>query len=323
MDYSKLARDSAIPVETVLPITATVEESMTTLRQKHIAQKIIYFYVVDENYRLRGVVSTRQLILAEPNVRIEDIMQPHVVKLHCDQTLQQAMELFAEHPLLALPVIDDEGRLMGTIDVQMVMEEVVDIADMRTRLDVFQMIGLSIEDGKKVSMRKNYRRRMPWLLCNVFSGLMCAVISRSFEGVLSKYLLLAFFIPLVLTLSESTSMQSMTNSILFLRRPRFHWSIAFKRGMREWQLDALLGCSSGLLVGFFSLFWDGGLLPSLSISMGILASVIFSAFFGITIPVVLHRLKLDPKVAAGPLVLMITDILTTALYLGVATWWLL
>ena len=323
MDYSKLARDSLVPVETVLPLQSTIEEALILLRKKPITQKIIYFYVVDENHRLKGVVSTRQLLLADPSTRVEDIMQHGVVKLRDDQTLQQTMELFAKHPLLALPVVDQEGRLLGAVDVQMVTGEAGNVEETQSRMDIFQMIGLSIEDGKRATLRQSYRLRMPWLLCNVFSGMMCAIISRSFQGVLAKYLLLAFFIPLVLTLSESTAMQSMTHSILFLRRPRFAWNIAVKRGFREWHLDALLALSSGILVGALSLLWGDGLLPSLCIGLGIIGSVILSAVFGISVPVLLHRMKLDPKVASGPVVLMITDILTTALYLGMATWWLL
>jgi magnesium transporter len=322
-DFAKTARECAAPVETVASLHGTVEQALAELRKKKITQKIIYFYVVDERHRLKGVVSTRQLLLADPDRPIEEIMQHTVIKLRAEQTLYQAMEIFATHPLLALPVVDEGGRLLGTIDVQMVMEEVIDVADVRTHNDIFQMIGLTLEDGKRVPLHKSYRHRMPWLLCNVFSGIICAIISRIFEVVLAKFLLLAFFIPLVLTLSESTSMQSMTQSLLFLRRPRFSWKVAWSRGLREWQLATLLAVSSGVLVGALSLFWGDGFLPSLSIGVGIIISVILSVIFGISIPILLHRTKLDPKVASGPVVLMIADMLTTAIYLSLATWWLL
>lgn len=322
-DFTKLARDCATHVDTVLPVHATVEQALTDLRKKKVSQKIIYFYVVDDMHRLKGVVSTRQLLLSEPERPVEEIMHQSVISLKDDDTLYNAMELFAKHPLLAIPVVDAEGRLIGTVDVQMVMDEAVDVADLRTRNDVFQMIGLTLEDGKRPPLRKGYRQRMPWLLCNVFSGIVCAMISRYFELVLAKFLLLAFFIPLVLTLSESTSMQSMTQSLLFLRRPRFSWKVAWMRGLREWQLAAFLALTCALLVGGFSLFWGDGFMPSLSIGVGILISVAISVLFGITIPVLLHRTKLDPKVASGPVVLMIADMVTTAIYLSLATWWLI
>lgn len=322
-ELARTAEECAQPVDTVIAQNATVEEALNALRQKQIRQKIIYFYAVDDAYNLKGVVSTRQLLLADPTRKIEDIMQNTVVKVKAHQSLKDAMELFSEYPLLALPVVDSVGKLLGAIDVQMVSQDPINITDERGRSDVFQMIGITLEEKRNVPLFEIYRHRMPWLLCNVFSGLICAVISRVFELVLAKVLLLAFFIPLVLTLSESTSMQSMAQSLQFLRRPRFSWKAIQLRAIKEWQLVLLVALSLGLLVGSISLFWGEGILPSVAIGVGIIAGVSFSAIFGIMVPIGLNRLKLDPKVASGPVVLMIVDILTTAIYLGIATWWLL
>lgn len=320
IDQNNFARDYAMPIETVIPLQATVEEALVSLRQKHIQQKIIYFYVVDERHKLKGVISTRQLLLAESDRKIEEMMQDAVIKIKGDQTLKEALELFSRHALLALPVVDEEERLLGMIDVQTLTHESLDLADMRSRADLFQLIGLSLEDGKRIPFFHSYRRRMPWILCNVFSGTICAIISGYYSHVLSRYLLLAFFIPLVLTLSESTSMQSMTQSLLFLRRPKFVWKVAFARGLREWQLMVGIALSLALLVALLSLFWGDGIHPSLAIGFGIFIGISTSVAFGICLPVVFHRLKLDPKVASGPVVLMIADMITTAFYLGFATW---
>jgi magnesium transporter len=322
-DFSQKLHQIVAPVQTVLPMGMTIREALAELRTKEIDHEIIYFYVVDEMKALKGVVSARHLLLSDPEKTVQEVMQQTVVKLHSDKTLRSALELFGKIPLLAIPVVDDMDQLIGTIDVKMVTEEAIDIADTRTRLDIFQMIGLTLEDGKIPSLRTSYRLRMPWLLCNVFSGVICAIISRVFEVVLAKFLLLAFFIPLVLTLSESTSMQSMTQSLLFLRRPRFKWKMAITRALQEWKLAAFLALSSGVIVGALSLLWGDGILPSLCIGIGITASVIISVAFGISLPVLLHKMKLDPKIASGPVVLMIADMVTTALYLSLATWWLL
>lgn len=318
-DFLASALDYAKPLETVVFQDATVEQAMASLRKKKIGQKIIYFYVVDHNHKLKGVVSTRQLLLAEPTKKIEEIMFAHVVKVHSHQPLKEVMEAFAEHPLLALPVVDREGVLLGAIDVQMVTDESVNLADENSRHDIFQMIGVTLEEKRKLPLFDVYRHRMPWLLCNVFSGLMCAIISRVFELVLSKVLILAFFIPLVLTLSESSSIQSMAQSLQFLRRPRFSWKALKLRAIREWQLVLWIALTLAILVGLFSLLWGDGFLPAITIASGILASISISALFAIFVPIGIHRLKLDPKVASGPVVLMIVDIITTAIYLGFAT----
>jgi len=322
-DLSKTVRECALPVDTLIHVDATLEEALTSLRQKSIQHKIIYFYAVDNQNTLKGVVSSRQLLLSDPKMKVHETMFENVAKLNEHQTMKHAMELFTAHPLLAIPVVDDHGKLLGVIDLQMVSDESVDFSNEKSRSDAFQMIGYSLEERKKIPLRESYRLRMPWLLCNVFSGLICAAISRYYENVLGAYLLLAFFIPLVLTLSESSSMQSVVQSLQFLRRPRFRWKIAWLRMAREWQIVLFLALTSGILVGLLSLFWGDGFFPSAAIGVGIIASVAVSALFGIAIPIFLHRMKLDPRVAAGPVVLMIVDILTTGIYLALATWWLL
>lgn len=322
-DLNRLAGQCVSPVETAVLLTDSVDQGLASLRLKNIPQNIIYIYVVDEQHRLKGVVSTRQLLLGHPNQKIEEIMSKNVVKLYDHEPMKNGLALFAQNPLLALPVVDGQEKFLGIIDVQMVTDEKVDLASAQSRADVFQMIGLTLEEGKKTPLLRSYKLRMPWLLCNVFSGIVCAIISRFYEVVLSQFLLFAFFIPLVLTLSESASMQSMAQSLQFLRRPRFSWKTAIQQSQREWGVIALLAVSCALLVGILSLLWEGGFLASFTIAIGILSSVSISSLFGLAIPLLLHHFRLDPKVASGPVVLMIADMLTTALYLSLATWWLL
>lgn len=322
-DLNRSVSELTAQIETVIPLNLTIEEALHSLRQKTISQKIIYFYAVDEGGNLKGVVSTRQLLLSHPKSLISEIMQHKIVKIKTHQTIREALEAFDRHALLALPVVDRDDKLLGALDVQDVMREQIDLADVNNRADVFQMVGLTLEEGKKIPLFRSYRLRMPWLLCNVFSGLVCAMISRFYEVVLGKVLLLAFFIPLVLTLSESSCMQSMAQSLHFLRRPRLNRKTLLKKGLREWQLTVLLALSSGLLVGSLSLLWNEGFFPSLTIGIGIALSVMLCSIFSILLPIFFHKIKLDPMVASGPVVLMIADMLTTMLYLSLATWWLL
>ena len=320
---SNRIKDIVKDVEIVLLETDSVSEAMKKLQDKHLDPRIIYFYVVDEEKRLKGIIPTRKLILCEADIKLSDVMERSVIKLKQDQTIKDAMECFAAYNLLALPVVDDEDRLLGVIDVDMYMEESFDIADARHRSDIFQLIGLSLEDEKKSSLLRNYRLRMPWIFCSMFGGIICAIVSRFNETVLSKALVLAMFIPLVLSLSESVSMQSMTHSIHFIRRPRFSIRSSFKRGIKEWQLIGLIALSCAIIVGLLSLLWGEEFLSSFVIGCGIFISIIISASFGLVFPIILHKIKLDPKVASGPIVLMLADIITTALYLGLATWWIL
>jgi magnesium transporter len=318
-----LVQDVTKPVKTIVHDNETIEESLKKLRQKEIDHKIVYFYVVDSEDKLVGMVSTRKLLLSNPSLLINEIMDRSVISLKEGQTLQDAMEIFASRSLLALPVLDADNHIIGIIDVEMYLEENFDIADAKHRTDIFQMIGITLEDEKKASLWRSYRLRMPWLFCNIIGGILCAIISEMHEVVLSKIIMLAMFIPLVLALSESVSMQSMAHCLQLLRSPINKKKVLFFKAFKDWKTVIVMSLTCGLLVGGVSLLWKDGIMPSITIGLGIFISVIISAGFGIIFPILLHKARLDPKVASGPVVLMFADVLTTTLYLSLASWWLI
>lgn len=322
-DLKKPLKDFVVPVRTTIHIDHTIEEALHYLQNKHIDDEIIYIYVVDDERRLVGVVPTRRLLLNEPHTPITKIMSTHLVSLKGDQTLQEAMEFLETHHLLALPVVDEQNHLLGLIDVGLYLEEKVDVATSRRRTDIFQMIGMYIEEGKRMGPWKGYLARMPWIFCNMFGGIACAVISRIYELVLSDVLLLAMFIPLVLTLSESISMQSMAQSMQLIKKRSRKWRYTLHMLMREWQVVALMAITSGCIVGSISLLWGDGIAPGVTIMFGIMISIYVTSIIGSAIPLILHAHRLNPRVAAGPVVLMCADVFTTLIYLTLGTWWLL
>lgn len=321
-DLKRLVKDFVMPTKTIIKVDYTIEEAIECLRHRHIDERIIYIYVLDDENRLCGVVPTRTLLFKDPSTKIVDVMHTSIICLYSNQTLQEAMEFLESHKLLALPVVDAEKHFLGVIDVDLYLEESLDIVNSRRLSDIFQMIGIYLEEEKGASLWKSYRARMPWIFCNMFGGIACAIISRVYQLVLGKVLLLAFFIPLVLTLSESISMQSVTQS-LELTRQKHKMRYLLGKVIRETNIVAFLAATSGVMVGALSLFWGEGLMPALVIGFGIMISVYISSLFGASIPVLLHMKKWDPKVASGPFVLMCADVITTIIYLSLATWWLL
>ena len=322
-DLKKPLKDCLTPIDFFVRGDLTIKENLRFLQGRHLEHKIIYFYVVDENHKLLGIVPTRKMLLCKPDTLIETIMDQNVIRANIDQTVLEAIEMMEKKRLLAIPVVDEDGRLLGAIDVQTYLEDSFNAADTQHRIDVFQLIGLTLEEGKKISVKQGYRLRMPWIFCNMIGGLLCAIISRYNEVVLSKVLILAFFIPLVLTLSESISMQSMTQSLQTVKNSKTSFKYLYLRAIKEWKIVFLIALSSGLTIGSASLLWGDGIKPSFVIGFGILISVMLSSIFGTLIPILLHSKKLDPKVASGPVVLTLADVLTTFLYLSLASWWLL
>ena len=318
-----LVKNHVHPVNIICHENETVGEALSFFRKKKNEVKILYFYVVDHEGKLKGVVSTRSLLLSEPDEKIEDIMEKVVFSLKEDECFEKAIESLSLHRLLALPVIDEENRLTGVVDVQMFLEENIDLFKEQRSQDIFQLIGMKLEEGIRASTIKAYSKRMPWILCNVFGGVACAIVSFLFKAVLAKVLILAMFIPLVLSLSESISMQSMMQSLQILRKQHVSMKrIAFQM-FSEMKVAILMSVTSGLLVGAISICWDVAYSVSAIIAIGIMISVTFSALVGASVPLLLHLSKLDPRVASGPVVLTIADVITTGIYLAMASFWLL
>jgi len=301
-----------------------IAKALEFLRSQKVPDKILYFYVVNSSHKLVGILSTRQFLLSDPQTLIKDVMERQFIRVQSNATVEQTMEMFMHNQLLALPVVDAKGGFLGIIDVYFCLKEAFDIANTRSDQDVFQLIGLSLETSKKKSLFQGFRRRMPWLVFNIVGGLTCAMISDYYKLTLGAFLILAMFIPLVLTLSESVSMQAMTVSLYSLQPGgKFSLRLLISRSWFEIRVALTLGLTCGVIVGATSIFWQDGMMPSLVIGLSIVVSTCIAALFGGMLPLLLHGLRLDPKLAAGPIGLMLADVLTTFIYLGLATWWLI
>lgn len=317
-DLERPVREFISPVETQLQIAWTVSQAIDDLRQRNITSPLTYFYVVDEQGRLAGVLPTRKLLLSPPQTPLVELLPEQAVSLPQNTTLAEAMEEFAIHRLLALPVVDDAGKLLGVIDVQLYAEEATDLAEANRLSDLYQLIGLSAQQLRGRGMT-SFRARMPWLMGNIFSGLACAAVAAIFHHVLGAVLMLAMFIPLVLTLSEAVSMQSMTLTLQYLHGASSPMKRLRMRLLSEWRTALLLSVCSAVLVAAAAMFWQNGLRVSGVILASVLVSMVISATLGTIIPFSLHLRKLDPRVAAGPMVLMLSDIIATTFYLALAT----
>lgn len=298
-----------------------VEEALAMIRAQGetLGEKIVYFYVVDGEERLVGVLPTRRLLTSPPQAELREVMVRRVLSLPATATILEGCEAFVLHKLLAFPVVDAEKRILGVVDVSLLAEEALDLAEKEETDALFESIGFRISQVRDASFFGAFRYRFPWLMATIASGTICAVLAGFFEVTLAQSLILAFFITLVLGLGESVSMQSAAVTIQKLRavQPSLRWYA--KAFFREAGTALLLGLACGLIVGLIAWFWRGTGLEGLAIGVSIFLSLCMACFLGLTVPTVLHALKLDPKVAAGPLTLAITDVCTLLFYFGVAT----
>ncbi len=300
----------------------TVEQALAEIRRQGIGERIVYFYVVDEERRLVGVLPVRRLLTGSLGDRLSSLMLTRLVVLPQTATVLEACELFALHRFLSLPVVDAERRLLGVVDVSLLTDEVFDLAERRHVDDVFETIGFRVSQVRGASPLRAFRVRFPWLLATIGSGLTCAFLAGAYELTIAKSIVLAFFLTLVLALGESVSIQSMVVTVQALRSSRPTWRSFLTAIRREVLTSILLGLACGTLVALVAWAWRGSLPAALVIGGGIGLSVGAACVFGIVVPTVLHSLRLDPKIAAGPLTLAMTDIATLLFYFSLAKWFL-
>ncbi|MDD3094911.1 MAG: magnesium transporter [Candidatus Neomarinimicrobiota bacterium] len=302
----------------VLQEASTVRDALDYIRERGIAEKIIYFYVLDQMQHLIGVIPTRRLLTAGLDQTVREVMIKKVLSIPEDATILDAHELLARYKYLALPVVDKERKLIGTVDVGMFLEEKFMVPS-KTRMDeVFETIGFRVSQVRGATPFRAFRFRFPWLLSTIAGGLLCAVLTSVYNATLEQSLILAFFLTLVLGLGESVSMQSMTVTIQALRstQPTLKWYL--RSFWHETGTALMLGAASGLLVGLVVFLWRGVPREALVIGGGIVLSMTGACLFGLSIPALLHAVRLDPKIAAGPLTLAIADICTIVFYFGLA-----
>jgi magnesium transporter len=298
----------------------TVAAALEHLRSVQLAEKIIYFYVVDSERRLVGVVPTRRLLMSASDVRIGQIMVTNVISIPDTMTVLEACEFFVMHRLLAFPIVDGGNRLMGVVDVSLFTDEMFDVSEKQSAQDVFQLIGVRLAMGRRASPFVAFRERFPWLLCNIGGGIACAFLAGMYERFLDSVIVLALFIPVVLALAESVSVQSMTLTLQSLHGQRVSWRKTLRSVGTEFLTSMLLGCASGLVVGIVAWVWKRQPAVAAAIGLSICLAIITACLLGILLPTAVRALRGDPKIAAGPIVLATADVATLLFYFNLAGW---
>ena len=297
-------------------------EALAEIRRSALESRIVYWYVTDEAGRLQGVVPTRRLLMSAPATPVREIMVRRVVALPREATLLDACEQFILHRLLALPIVDAEGRVMGVIDVDQYTNEICELDEREQSDEIFQLIGVRLAQVRRGSLPALFGTRFPWLLCNIAGGLACAFIGGAFESVLEQAVAIALFIPVVLALAESVSIQSLTLALQLQARRPAGWRPMARALAAELPMGLMLGTTCGAIVAAVAWLWQRQLPVAACLLASIALSVVLAALSGLLVPSLLHRMQRDPRVAAGPVALALTDVATMSVYLGLS-WWLL
>jgi len=303
-----------------LHVDQTIAEALSAIRTSPPTSRVAYFYVVDHQGRVQGVVPVRRLLLAPLDKPVEEIMVRNVITLSDAATVLDACDFFILHRLLAFPVVDKDRRILGVVDVELYTNELVDLDRTERYNDLFQLIGVHLAEAQQSSSVMAFRRRFPWLLANVAGGILAAFISGIFRAELEKAVALAIFIPIVLALSESVSIQSVSLAIQVLHGQRPTLEAILKKLRSEAMTGLFLGGASAATVGLVAVLWLGKVRVVAALVGAILGGVTCAAMIGMSIPNLLRFFQREPRLAAGPIALASTDIVTLLVYFGLARW---
>ena len=294
----------------------TAREATTFLRlRRPFAEEAYYLYVLDAANRLQGVVNLRQLIVADPDTRIEAIMTPEVISVAPETDQEECARLIQHYRLRALPVVDEEDVLRGIITA----DDLMDVVRAEATEDMYRMVGLDVRESALSPVTTALRRRAPWLLVNLMTAFIAALTVRFFEDTISKVATLAVFMPVIAGHAGNTGTQVTTLVVRSLALGE----VTLGDTMQIVGKEVVFGLAHGLIVGLLtaglalSLSHNGWLAGIVLIAM--LGNVIVAGVFGTLIPLGFRAVKMDPALASAIWLTTFTDVIGFLMLLGTGT----
>ncbi|WP_090843691.1 magnesium transporter [Alkalicoccus daliensis] len=293
-----------------------VSEVMERLRKEAPdAETIYYLYVADEEDKLAGVVSLRDLITADPSDLVEKAMSTRVVSVEADEDQENVARLIKKYDFLAVPVVTQQNTLVGIITV----DDILDVVDEETEEDFGEISGTRGSMDANLSSFSAAKKRAPWIVMLMFLGLITANVIGQFEETLEAVVLLAVFIPLIMDSAGNTGTQALAVTVRGLAVGTLDRKGITSMVRREFGTGIFLGifCAVTLLLLIPIVYENFMIAVIVSVSLFLTLSV--STVTGATIPLIIHKLKIDPAVASGPFITTLNDVIGLLIYFSIAT----
>ncbi len=294
----------------------TVAEAIRFIKEQYADEdQFYYLYVLDRNGRLIGVVSLRALIVAEPEQTIEEIMDRGVISVRTSADQEAVAQLLQRYDLVALPVVDDDNKLVGIVHV----DDVVDVFEEEATEDMYRLAQVSPDSEVFSPIPEAVRNRLPWLIVNLGTAFLASAVVSLFEDTIAKAAVLAVFMPIVAGQGGNAGTQTMTIMVRSLAlkeiEPRDTWWALW----HEARVGLINGVSIGILVALIAAFWQQNPYLGLIIGLAMIGNLFIAALAGVIVPMVLKTLHVDPALASSIFVTTFTDIMGFFLFLGLAT----
>lgn len=292
-----------------------VSDAITAMQLEGDVESAFYLYVVDNENRLLGVVSLRQLLFTRPNTPLKDIMTSDVISVHTETDQEEVARNVADYNLVAIPVVDTENTLVGVVTV----DDVIDVIDQEATEDIYKMVSLGstyrIQDRPITSMKK----RLPFLLISVLTASLAPLVVHYFKGTIQQFVTLAVFMPLVAALGGIAGNQTIAIIVREIATGQADWITVRKTLLKE----VLVGIGNGIILGTvlaaISYFILGNPILGLVLGLAIIINLFIAALLGTLIPLFLKLIRLDPALGSVNLLTMCTDTIGLLAFLGLGT----
>jgi magnesium transporter len=295
----------------------SADEAIAKIRRIGLDKETIYYsYVIDQQGVLIGTVSLKDLLLAPPEQKIEEIMTTNIVYAHTIDDQEEAANLLAKYDLNALPVVDHDKRLVGIITI----DDVVDIITEEATEDIHKMAGMEAPEDPYFATRffTLGRKRVLWLVVLLVLSYLSSVVLKHYSDILQIVVPLAFFIPMLTGTCGNTGMQSATLVIRGLATGEIQLKDFISVFGREILMGVFLGIVLGILSFVRARFVDINPFIGIAVGVAVFISVLAANMIGALLPLILKKLKIDPAVSAGPFITTIIDVTSLILYFEIA-----
>ncbi|MCK0144496.1 magnesium transporter [Arenibacter sp. F26102] len=270
-------------------------------------------YVVDDEGKLKGRLSLKDLLTTSTKTHISEVYIPKVDAVNVNEKPEEVAKIMSKYDLEAIPVVDEIGRLVGRITI----DDIVDVIREEAEKDYQLAAGISQDVEADDSIWDLTRARLPWLFLGLLGGVGAAAIMGGFETLMSDYGVLFFFTPLIAAMAGNVGVQSSAIMVQGLANDDLKGSIA-GRLLKEMLLALLNGAVLATILLFFTWIWKGSFLTSLAISISLITVTVVAGIIGTFIPIFLHKRGIDPAIATGPFITTSNDIFGILIYFSIA-----
>jgi magnesium transporter len=293
----------------------TVGEAITELQSNRDVEMVFYLYVVDERNHLVGVVSLRRLLLVSPETPLKRIMTTDLISARVDMDQEEVARQVAAYNLLAIPVVDEENKLVGIITV----DDVIDVIKDEATEDIYRLAGVAGDDRAFTPAVESFRKRLPWLGINLLTAFLASAVVLSFEGTIAVLPVLAAFMPIVAGMGGNAGTQTLTVIVRGIALGELTWSNARKALLKE----VAVGLGNGLVLGLAAAavvsVMQGSPVLGAVLGLAMVVNMFVAAAAGTLVPLGLRAANVDPALASSVFITTMTDMFGFFSFLGLAT----